>query len=83
MRTNREISEAFHVTCSGISKMMSNGRGKDTMGKTAETYCLDWLKSQPEFFNRRPNYSNKYTEKGILVEDESHLISLLNIWDMV
>jgi hypothetical protein len=71
MRTNREISEAFHVTCSGISKMMSNGRGKDTMGKTAETYCLDWLKSQPEFFNRRPNYSNKYTEKGILVEDES------------
>lgn len=71
MRTNKEISEAFHITCSQISKIMANGRGKDTLGKGAQTYCLDWLKQQPEFFNRRPNYSNKYTEKGIIVEDVS------------
>ena len=35
----------------------------------AKTYCLEWIKQQPEFFNRRKNVENKYMTKGNEVED--------------
>lgn len=37
----------------------------------AKTYCIEWLKQQPEFYNRSKYYSNKYTEKGLIVEDHA------------
>lgn len=37
----------------------------------AKTYCLEWIKQQPEFYNRTKQYSNKYTEKGLIVEDNA------------
>ena len=66
---NAEIAERFKIRCSGIGQIMSNGRGKEpTMGATAKTFCLDWIKEQPEFFNRRNEFNSKYTDKGNAVE---------------
>lgn len=68
----KEISERFKIRCSAIGKIMTNGRGKvPIMGKTCESYCLDWIKEQPEFYHRKKEFSNKYTEKGLIVEDDS------------
>jgi len=72
MANNREIANRFKIRCSAIGKIMTNGRGKvPTMGKTAQSYCLEWIKQQPEFYNRQKQFSNKYTEKGLIMEDES------------
>ena len=68
---NKEIANRFKIRCSAIGKIMTNGRAKDSMGKTAESYCLDWIREQPEFYGRRKEFSNKYTEKGNLVENDS------------
>lgn len=69
---NQQIANRFKIRCSAIGKIMTNGRGKEPkMGKTAQSYCLDWIKQQPEFYNRRREFSNKYTEKGLIVEDHS------------
>lgn len=37
----------------------------------AKSYCLEWLKSQPEFYNRRKTYTSKQAEKGLIMEDDS------------
>lgn len=41
------------------------------LSQTAKTYCKDWLKSQPQYFNRRKQIQSKYTYKGNAVEDAS------------
>jgi len=41
------------------------------LGDTAKTYCLDWLKEQPEFYGRRKEIKSKYIEKGNVVEDHA------------
>lgn len=59
----------FKIRCSAIGEIMTNGRGKGEMGKTALTYCETWVKEQ--LYGRRKEFSNKYTDKGQIVEDNA------------
>ncbi len=60
----------FKIRCSAIGKIMTNSRSKtDTLSKTAKSYCEEWLKEQ--LYSRRKQFSNKYTEKGLIMEDNS------------
>jgi len=54
----------FKIRCSSISKIM----GIKGLGKTGETYCKEWLIEQ--IFNRRNEFTSKYTQKGKENEDE-------------
>ena len=65
------LSERFKIRASAIGKIMTNSRKKDELSKTAQSYCIDWIKQQPEFYNRRKEFSSKYTDKGNQVEDEA------------
>lgn len=55
----------FKIRASACGNIM----GVRGIGKTGETYCKDWLKGQ--LFNRKRDISNKYTQKGNEVEDNS------------
>ncbi len=55
----------FKIRASACGNIM----GVRGLGKTGETYCKDWLKGQ--LFNRKRDISNKYTQKGNEVEDNS------------
>ena len=55
----------FKIRASACGNIM----GSRGLGKTGETYCKDWLKGQ--VYNRKRNISNKYTQKGNEVEDNS------------
>ena len=62
--------EEFKIRCSAIGKIMTNARSRTgVLSKTAKTYCKQWLKEQ--VFNRKIEFSSKYTDKGNMVEDES------------
>lgn len=39
------------------------------LSKTAKTYCEVWLKEQ--LYNRRQEFTSKYTDKGLINEDEN------------
>lgn len=71
------IHERFKIRASAAGQIMTNGRAKGTMGKTAQTYCKNWLLEQPEFFDMRVNdFSSIQTSKGNAVEaDALDLIS--------
>jgi hypothetical protein len=43
--------------------------GVKALGKTGEGYCEDWLKEQ--IYSRKKDFSSKYTEKGLIMEDEA------------
>jgi len=55
----------FKIRASACGNIM----GVRGLGKTGETYCKDWLKGQ--VYNRKRDISNKYTQKGNEVEDNS------------
>ena len=57
--------EKFKIRASQTAKIM----GKKSLGKTGETYCKSWLKEQ--LYNRKVEFSSKYTEKGNICEDNS------------
>lgn len=57
----------FKIRCSQIGKIMTNGKGKDTMGKTSETYLKIWMLEQ--VFNRKKEITSKYMVKGNIMED--------------
>ncbi|NIV12867.1 MAG: hypothetical protein GWN62_16780 [Aliifodinibius sp.] len=59
----------FKIRCSAIGKIMTNGRGSNTMGKTAQSYCQNWLKEQ--IYNREKEFTSKQTDKGNINEDEA------------
>jgi len=60
----------FICRASQIGAIMTNARSKnEILGQTAKTYCENWLKEH--LYNRKKEFSNKYTEKGIAVEDKS------------
>lgn len=66
------ISLRFKIRASQAGKIMTNGRGKDSMGATCETYCLNWIMEQPEFFGRDINqFTSKQTSKGNIVERDA------------
>ena len=56
------------VRCSSLSKLMTKGRGKASpLGETTKSFVME--KAKEDFYGIRPNFSNKYTEKGIANED--------------
>lgn len=60
----------FKIRCSAIGNIMTNPRSKtELLSETTKTYCKDWLKGQ--IYNRQKEFSNKFTEKGNIVEDAS------------
>lgn len=60
----------FKIRASGAGQIMTNPRSKsETLSKTTQTYCQDWVKEQ--LYNRRKEFTSKYTDKGIIVEDNS------------
>lgn len=60
----------FKIRCSAIGQIMTNARSKsETLSKTTQSYCQDWIKEQ--VYSRRKSFSNKYIEKGLIVEDNS------------
>jgi len=72
MRTNRQIADSFKIRASAAGQIMSNGRAKGSMGETCKTYLKNWILEQPEFMGVRVNqFSNKYTEKGNVVEADA------------
>lgn len=65
------LAQRFKIRCSAIGQIMTNSRKKGELSKTAQSYCLNWIKEQPEFYGRKAFFSNKYTEKGLIVEDHA------------
>lgn len=65
----------YKFRASSVGKLMVNGRSKsDPLSETTKTYLKElWIE---EVFKRKRELSNKYLEKGVLVEEES--ISILS-----
>ncbi len=64
----------FKIRSSATGKIMTMPRSKAAkeageLSATAKTYCQEWVKEQ--LYGRRKEFSNKYTEKGLIVEDNS------------
>lgn len=57
--------EQFRIRASAAGKIM----GVRGLGKTGETYVKEWLIDQ--IYSRRKEFSNKYTQKGNIMEDAS------------
>ena len=55
----------FKIRASAASDIM----GVRGLGKTGETYCKKWLKEQ--LYSRHKEFTSKYTDKGLIVEDNS------------
>ncbi len=55
----------FKIRASACGSIM----GKKGLGQTGLTYCETWLKEQ--LYSRKKEFSNKYTQKGNIVEDNS------------
>lgn len=50
-------------------KELIDKRDNPELSATCKAYCEDWFKSQ--IYNRRIEFTSKYTDKGIIMEDES------------
>lgn len=64
----------FKIRCSAIGQIMTNPRSKKdvengVLSQTAKTYCQDWIKEQ--VYERKKTFTNKYVQKGLVVEDNS------------
>ena len=64
----------FKIRASALGKIMGAPRNKGdkekgNLSQTAKTYLETWLKEQ--LYEKRINFSSKYTDKGIEVEDLS------------
>jgi len=59
----------FKIRASGCGSIMTNAKKKGELSKTAQSFCQTWLKEQ--LYNRRNEFSSKYTQKGNEVEDNS------------
>jgi len=59
------MKKTFKIRASSAAKIM----GIKALGETGETYCKNWVKEQ--LYKRRKEFSNKYTEKGLIMEDTS------------
>lgn len=57
----------FKIRCSAIADIMTEGKGGLSVG--AKTHCKKWLKSK--IYERRVDFSSKYTEKGNAVEEDA------------
>ena len=63
------MENEFKIRCSAIGQIMTNGRSGDGLSQTAKSYCENWVKEK--IYSKKKEFSNKYTEKGISVEDDA------------
>lgn len=62
--------EPFKIRCSQIGKIMTAPREKKNLiSKTTQSFLELWIKEQ--VYQRQKEFSSKYTEKGIEMEDKS------------
>lgn len=55
-----------------------------TLSETAKSYVEKWIKEQPEFYGRTKEFTSKYTDKGLLCEDDAIQFCAENYgWGMV
>jgi len=47
-----------------MDSIIAKRDAKPELSVGAKTYCKQWLKEQPEFYNRTADFANKYTDKG-------------------
>lgn len=64
----------FKIRCSAIGHIMTEpktikAKEAGELSQTAKGYCEDWFKGQ--IFNRKIEFTSKYTEKGLIMEDEA------------
>jgi hypothetical protein len=59
----------FKIRASACGLIMTNDRSGKGMGKTAQSYCEQWLKEQ--LYGRRKEVTTKYMDKGLICEDNS------------
>lgn len=60
----------FKIRCSAIGEIMTKSRSKSNpLSKTTESYLQEWVKEQ--IYGVKNFKGNKYTQKGIEVEDAS------------
>lgn len=60
----------FKIRASAAGKLMAKPRNKkDIFSKTAQSYVNDWYKEQ--FYGIKKEFTSKYTQKGIELEDEA------------
>jgi len=69
--------DSYKFHCSQLGNIMTNGRGKDSMGATCETYLSEVL--MYEQYGITKDIKSKYLEKGLLSENAS--IQLLSEMD--
>ena len=55
--------------CSALGRLMTNGRGKDTMGETCKSYLLEVYREKK--WGIKKDIQSKYIEKGLMVEDSA------------
>lgn len=64
------MEQLFRCRCSQIGKIMTQPKDKNALiSKTTQTFLDQWLKEL--IYRRRKEFSSKYTEKGIQVENSS------------
>lgn len=71
-----QLSNEFKIRCSAIGKIMTEPKLKKDkeagkLSATCLTYVHDWIKSQPEFYDRYKSFHSKYTLKGNECENDS------------
>ncbi len=68
--------ENLIVRCSELHRLMTKSRTKSNpLGDTCKTYVME--KAKENHYGIRPNFSNKYTEKGLMNENKG--IDLVNM----
>jgi len=62
--------QEFKIRASASGKIMTDARAKkDLLSQTTITYVQEWLKER--IYKVRKDFGNKYTQKGIQIEDEA------------
>ena len=60
----------FKIRASSCGKIMTKPKLKsETLSSGAKSYCENWLKEN--IYNRKIEFQSKYTQKGIINEEES------------
>ena len=70
MKTKKIFSpKAFKIRASATGKIITNPKKGQNLSKGAIKYCEDWTKCW--IYDRSMEFTSKYTDKGLIVEDES------------
>ena len=72
VKAGKELTALQAAENDKLLKLLSNPQ----LPAGAKTYCQNWMREQPELYNRRKEFRSKYTDKGNLCENKS--IEFLN-----